>query len=63
MLFGLTGVSFATRNGLWPIASTDRGETLFLMAADGTLSRILVEDGEDGWARYEMSSGSPHGDP
>lgn len=54
-LFGLKELSFGTRNGLWPIASTDRGETLFLMAVDGTLSRILVEDGEGGWAQYEMS--------
>ncbi|MFD7489693.1 SMI1/KNR4 family protein [Streptomyces mirabilis] len=53
--FGLTELSFGTSNGLWPIASTDRGETLFLTAADGTLSGILVEDGEGGWAQYEMS--------
>lgn len=32
LLFGLTELSFGTRNGLWPIASTDRGETLFLVA-------------------------------
>ncbi|MEU3901700.1 SMI1/KNR4 family protein [Streptomyces sp. NPDC045251] len=55
LLFGLTELSFATRDGLWPIASTDRGETLFLMAADGTLSGVLVEDGEGGWAQYEMN--------
>ncbi|MFF1604131.1 SMI1/KNR4 family protein [Streptomyces mirabilis] len=55
LLFGLTELSFGTSNGLWPIASTDRGETLFLTAADGTLSGILVEDGEGGWAQYEMS--------
>ncbi|GAX59031.1 SMI1/KNR4 family protein [Streptomyces olivochromogenes] len=55
LLFGLTELSFGTSDGLWPIASTDRGETLFLTAADGTLSGILVEDGEGGWAQYEMS--------
>ncbi|MEU1035489.1 SMI1/KNR4 family protein [Streptomyces mirabilis] len=55
LLFGLTELSFGTSNGLWPIAGTDRGETLFLTAADGTLSGILVEDGEGGWAQYEMS--------
>ncbi|MFF2512995.1 SMI1/KNR4 family protein [Streptomyces sp. NPDC058086] len=55
LLFGLTELSFGTSNGLWPIASTDRGETLFLTAADGMLSGILVEDGEGGWAQYEMS--------
>ncbi|KQX77050.1 MULTISPECIES: hypothetical protein [unclassified Streptomyces] len=55
LLFGLPELSFGTCNGLWPIASTDRGEALFLMATDGTLSGILVEDGEGGWARYDMS--------
>ncbi|MFF4519812.1 SMI1/KNR4 family protein [Streptomyces mirabilis] len=55
LLFGLTELSFGTSIGLWPIASTDRGETLFLTAADGALSGILVEDGEGGWAQYEMS--------
>jgi hypothetical protein len=55
LLFGLAELSFATRNGLWPIASTDQGETLFLMATDGTLSKILTEDGEGGWAQYEMN--------
>ncbi|MEU2069206.1 SMI1/KNR4 family protein [Streptomyces anulatus] len=46
VLFGLTGLSFGTRNGLWPIASTDRGETIFLMAVDDTAPWFLVEDGE-----------------
>ncbi|MFD1275652.1 SMI1/KNR4 family protein [Streptomyces kaempferi] len=55
LLFGLTELSFGTRNGLWPITSTDRGETLFLVAADDTAPWILVEDGEGGWARYDMS--------
>ncbi|MEV6331205.1 hypothetical protein [Streptomyces sp. NPDC051909] len=36
LLLGLTELSLGTRNGLWPIASTDRGETLFLMTADDT---------------------------
>lgn len=40
-LFGLEELSFGTRNGLWPIASTDRGETIFLLAAADT-PRILV---------------------
>ncbi|WP_406834936.1 SMI1/KNR4 family protein [Streptomyces sp. AHU1] len=40
-LFGLEELSFGTRNGLWPIASTDRGEMAFLdAAADAT--RIVV---------------------
>ncbi|MFE1382555.1 SMI1/KNR4 family protein [Streptomyces sp. NPDC058740] len=55
VLFGLTELSFGTRNGLWPIASTDRGETIFLMAADDTAPWFLVEDGEGGWSRYDMS--------
>ncbi|MFF0435603.1 SMI1/KNR4 family protein [Streptomyces sp. NPDC004327] len=55
VLFGLTELSFGTRNGLWPIASTDRGETIFLMAADDTAPWFLVEDGEGGWARYDMN--------
>ncbi|MFD7975305.1 SMI1/KNR4 family protein [Streptomyces sp. NPDC059071] len=54
-LFGLTELSFGTRNGLWPIASSDRGETIFLMAVDDTAPWFLVEDGEGGWARYDMS--------
>lgn len=55
LLFGLTELRFATRNGLWPIASTDRGETLFLVAVHGTAPWLLVEDGEGGWTRYDMS--------
>ncbi|WP_327350410.1 SMI1/KNR4 family protein [Streptomyces sp. NBC_01304] len=55
LLFGITELSFGTPNGLWPIASTDRGETLFLAAAADTAPSILVEDGEGGWARHNMS--------
>ncbi|WP_327302200.1 SMI1/KNR4 family protein [Streptomyces sp. NBC_01298] len=55
LLFGLTELSFGTRNGLWPIASTNRGETLFLLAADEPLPGLLVEDGEGGWAQYDMN--------
>ncbi len=33
LLFGLEELSFGTPQGLWPIASTDRGETVFLVAA------------------------------
>ncbi|MFJ6051619.1 SMI1/KNR4 family protein [Streptomyces sp. NPDC092307] len=54
LLFGLAELSFGTRNGLWPIAATDRGETLFLLAPDETSSGLLVEDGEGGWAQYDM---------
>ncbi|OSP40173.1 hypothetical protein B7767_27710 [Streptomyces sp. 13-12-16] len=55
LLFGLAESSFGTRNGLWPIAGTGRGETLFLVAADDAAPGLLVEDGEGSWARFEMS--------
>lgn len=46
-------MSFGTRDGLWPIASTDRGEILFLVAADSNAPCVLVADG--GQTRYDMS--------
>ncbi|MEV5141660.1 hypothetical protein AB0K71_33480 [Streptomyces syringium] len=52
LLFGLKGLRFGTRDGLWPIASTDRGETVFLVVAGTAAAWLLVEDGEGGWARY-----------
>ncbi|MFB6839057.1 SMI1/KNR4 family protein [Streptomyces sp. NPDC056361] len=55
LLFGLPELSFGARNGPWPMASTDRGETLFLVAAHSTTPWLLVEDGGGGWARYDMS--------
>ncbi|MFI8103746.1 SMI1/KNR4 family protein [Streptomyces sp. NPDC086023] len=55
VLFGLTELSFGTRTGLWPVASTDRGETIFLMAAGDRAPWFLVDDGEGGWAWYYMS--------
>ncbi|HET6353472.1 SMI1/KNR4 family protein [Streptomyces sp.] len=48
LLCGLTELSFGTRNGLWPIAGTDRGETIFLVAEHETAHWLLVEDGEGG---------------
>lgn len=54
LLFGLEGLRFGTRDGLWPIASTDRGETVFLVAANTAAPWLLVEDGEGGWARHDM---------
>ncbi|MEU9954800.1 SMI1/KNR4 family protein [Streptomyces sp. NPDC050982] len=52
-LFGLEELSFGTRNGPWPIASTDRGETIFLdAAADGTR---LVVNYDETWAEHRMS--------
>jgi hypothetical protein len=52
-LFGLDELSFGTRNGLWPIASTDRGETIFLIAAPEA-PRLLVSYDET-WAEHRMS--------
>ncbi|MFB6615085.1 SMI1/KNR4 family protein [Streptomyces sp. NPDC085524] len=55
LLCGLEDLCFGTRDGLWPIASSDRGETVFLVGADSAAPWLLVEDGEGGWARYDMS--------
>ncbi|WNO66132.1 SMI1/KNR4 family protein [Streptomyces sp. AM2-3-1] len=52
-LFGLDELSFGSRNGLWPIASTDRGETIFLIAAK-SVPRLLVSYDET-WAEHRMS--------
>ncbi|MFF1839081.1 hypothetical protein ACFVXE_33630 [Streptomyces sp. NPDC058231] len=52
-LFGLDELSFGTRNGLWPIASTDRGETIFLISAT-SVPRLLVSYDET-WAEHRMS--------
>ncbi|MFE2522523.1 SMI1/KNR4 family protein [Streptomyces mirabilis] len=52
-LFGLDELSFGTRNGLWPIASTDRGETIFLLATPGA-PKLLVNYDET-WAEHRMS--------
>ncbi|MFD8050166.1 SMI1/KNR4 family protein [Streptomyces chartreusis] len=51
-LFGLDEMSFGTRNGLWPIASTDRGETIFLLGAPDA-PRLLVNYDET-WAEHRM---------
>ncbi|MFF0597535.1 hypothetical protein [Streptomyces antibioticus] len=52
-LFGLDELSFGTRDGLWPIASTDRGEAVFLIASANSLS-LLVSYHETR-AEYRMS--------
>ncbi len=54
LLFGLEELRFGTRNGIWPIASTDRGDTVFFVAAGDPAPWLLIEDGEGGWARYDM---------
>ncbi|PJM98621.1 hypothetical protein CG740_34855 [Streptomyces sp. CB01201] len=52
-LFGLDELSFGTRTGLWPIASTDRGENIFLLAAPDT-PRLVVNFDET-WAEHRTS--------
>ncbi|MCX5206129.1 hypothetical protein OG897_32570 [Streptomyces sp. NBC_00237] len=42
-LCGLAELSFGTRDGLWPIAGTGRGETIFLVAANATALWLLTE--------------------
>ncbi|MFD7335732.1 SMI1/KNR4 family protein [Streptomyces violascens] len=54
LLFGLKELTFGTPDGLWPIASTDRGETVFLIPGSDT-PHLVVEDGGIGWAEYRMS--------
>ncbi|WP_327267788.1 SMI1/KNR4 family protein [Streptomyces sp. NBC_01218] len=54
ILFGLEEIAFGGRTGLLPMTSTDRGETVFL-ARISNAACLLVEDGEGGWERHEMS--------
>ncbi|GDY80589.1 hypothetical protein SAV31267_100740 [Streptomyces avermitilis] len=42
LLFKLRELNFGTTDGRWPIASTDRGETFFLVSGSVT-PRLLVE--------------------
>ncbi|MEU1458854.1 hypothetical protein [Streptomyces avermitilis] len=44
-------LNFGTTDGLWPIASIDRGETFFL-ASGSVTPRLLVEGG---WSEHHMS--------
>jgi hypothetical protein len=54
-LFGLPELTFGTPGGLWPLASTDRGETLFLVpGASGRDERFVIADGDGWWAEYWM---------
>ncbi len=53
ILFGLDELSFGTPNGLWPIASTDRGEIIFLLATPDD-PRFLVSFDET-WAEHRIS--------
>jgi hypothetical protein len=62
LLLGIEELSFGTRHGLWPLASTDRGETVFLAEAatatattGATGTPYLVVAAKDGiWARHRM---------
>ncbi|MFP8963228.1 SMI1/KNR4 family protein [Streptomyces nanhaiensis] len=54
-LFGLPELAFGTPGGLWPLASTDRGETLFLVGgASGRDERFVIADGDGWWAEHRM---------
>ncbi|MFG3087468.1 hypothetical protein ACGGAI_07625 [Streptomyces antibioticus] len=52
-LLGLDELSFGTRDGLWPIASTDRGEAVFLIASANSPWRLVSY--HESWAEYRMS--------
>ncbi|MFV8127911.1 SMI1/KNR4 family protein [Streptomyces syringium] len=53
---GLTEMKFGTSEGLTPVASTDRGETIFLAkGATGQGWRVFVEDGEGEFFEYPIS--------
>ncbi|MYR39987.1 SMI1/KNR4 family protein [Streptomyces sp. SID4944] len=54
LLFGLEELHFGAPRGLLPLASTDRGETIFLVDVGTAAPWLLVEDGECGWTRYDM---------
>lgn len=45
-------LSFGTPDGLWPVASTDRGETIFL-ASGAHAAKFLVKYDET-WTEYRM---------
>ncbi|MFE6764177.1 SMI1/KNR4 family protein [Streptomyces sp. NPDC057689] len=51
-LFGFAEMRFGTPDGLWPIASTDRGEAIFFV--DDGRPRFLVSFDET-WEEYRMS--------
>ncbi|MFV5996115.1 SMI1/KNR4 family protein [Streptomyces sp. NPDC056231] len=51
-LFGLEELTFGTPNGLWPLASTDRGETVFLAEPGGQGERLIIADGDGWWAEH-----------
>ena len=53
LLFGLTDLTFGTDPGLWPITSTDRGETVFLVTGPDAPWLLVSRDQE--WYRYDKS--------
>ncbi|MCX5173438.1 SMI1/KNR4 family protein [Streptomyces antibioticus] len=52
-LFGRDELSFGTCDGLWPIASTDRGEAVFPIASANSPRRLVTY--HETWAEYRMS--------
>ncbi|MEV4192150.1 hypothetical protein [Streptomyces toxytricini] len=53
LLCGLRSLRFGG-DGLWPLASSDRGGTVFLADAGTASAWLLVEDWEGGWTRYDV---------
>lgn len=53
LLFGLPELAFGSDPGLWPITSTDRGETVFLVTGPDAPWLLVSRDQE--WYRYDMS--------
>ncbi len=55
-VLGISEMEFGTAGGLTPVASTDRGETIFLApGAAGRGVRIFVENGESEFFEYSIS--------
>lgn len=55
-LFGLAELTFGTAQGLWPLASTDRGEDIFLLPGRaGQEDRLIIADGDGWWSEYRMT--------
>ncbi|MFJ9720816.1 SMI1/KNR4 family protein [Streptomyces sp. NPDC101213] len=52
-LFGIEELRFGTRAGLWPIASTDRGEMVFLDAASDATRLVVAYD--ETWTEHHIS--------
>jgi len=55
VVLGLPELEFGTKEGLLPIASTDRGDTVFLAPLpDSQERRLCIADGDGGWYEYRI---------